>query len=563
MATPLPSLQPRWLPSRGPIGAIGASPLPAVVVGPQPRLPEARPGLGFDAMDFVRFGAALAAAPRSAWLELGRAGMGDALLGGLRAFSGSAADWLGEAVAKGALAWRLLEGLPGLGPLLRTFSGIADNFFDSLAYELLGLRGDPGDPPRGDIRCAAELPSLERFGTGALNYTAFSALPSGTEIAVQIDWLLRALLPGVWMFADDSPPVSFSELEVNALPPSPYGAPFTRAHWDIDDAEVEDPSRVRPGRPYAKAWKLGARRIGVEVGFLRLASFYPCARPTGLMTLLHEGDGERYYAHIQVDPVDQDGNFLAGSARATARLTGLVGTGHEETWRYNWRSFMRDEDGRARISAARGSHALSVLEGPTRAGSTFKGWLATDFYPGPSVQGTHRATSIAIADDREEIISLYYGRQMLGFPRGKTMKWGNRGTLGIAGVGFGGTGYDLWRDDCEKLDALLAFPLLALPEPAAQGDACGFGRPHTCAPPTALPDDSEDDGDRAAAVRTTDGLVIGLPGSLDVMTHRLAGDGQRASASPPLVGSLLHRRTTPGEAFARDALRVVRRDLRT
>ena len=505
MAQTLPSLTLRWHNGHGEVSA--PAPLPGLDTLVSAQIPpiDVLPGMGFDVLDVVKAGVNLVKNPLGALADIVRAGLGEAALAGMRAIGwgwlGAFADVVDDFGLLISAGWRLLERLPVIGGALQMVRHMGDNFLDTLAYELFGQRGNPGDPPRGNITCARQLPSSDRLSGGSLDYQQFVAVPSGVEIGRQIANLILPLMPEIWRFEDDAPPVEWRTLEGNADSPSLY--PGNQLNWDIDDEYAEHPRRQSPGRPYLKIWKLSDRRILAEIGALRLSSFWPCSRPDSPLHFEHEGDGERGFAHFQVDPIDASGNLNPAADKAVIRLTGLIGWGHGKPYAFGWDRLNRSDNGRVRMSTARGSHAVNILEGPGRSGTGFVNWLQSDYYPGPGTAGATASASMKIATDPEEVLNMYFGRQYYGFARSTEMRWGDRSPSGASDKG-----YELYKDDCDALGKVNIggeFPLLELPSSGpGSADRCGCGLNHRCSPPAAAPSDPLSPEQIAASVETTD-----------------------------------------------------------
>lgn len=490
MAKTLASLSLRWHNGRGAIGV--AAPLPGMdtIIGAQ-RLPiDVLPGMGLDILDVIKAGVELVNNPLDALSGMIGAVLGEGGLAIMRTIGRRwlkvTADILDDLGLLLRAGWELLEQCPLIGGFLQMVSHMGENFLDSLAYELLGGRADPANPPRGNIRCWRQIPASDTVGGGRLDYQQFRALPQGTEIARQIASLIRPLLPEIWRFEDDTPPVDWHQLCSSSKDPVIRGGSGSM-NWDIDDDEAE--LRVRPsaGLPYLKAWKYNDRRIVVEIGAIRLGSFWPCSQANSALTFEHEGDGERCYAHFQVDPLDDSGNLSRCAEKAVLRLTGLVGWGHGHAYPVAWDRITIGASGRAQLSTSRGSHAVSGVVGPAYSGSGLA-FFATDFYPGQGMSGVTSDSDGYIETESEHLLNLYYAIRYYGYADvpGAKMCWGNRSPAYVTSKG-----YDVYSEGCgsgDAVDYFAEFPLLDVPgaEESTEG-TCACGEKHEplpCRPTT-------------------------------------------------------------------------------
>ena len=358
--------------------------------------PDFGPGLGFDLLDLARMGVDLVTDPMGVLADLAKAGLGELITAIPGRFIDFLDDWGGLLLG----GWHLLEQFPVIGRLMSIVRGLATNFIDRIIFQLLGDVSDIYHPKVNPFKCPGALPTSK----GQLKFHGFyDAIPNGTEIAKRIMSILQEVLPTVYVFEDDAPALSWEGFDVVATK--------SRAskQWDIDDRYVTD-TGYQHGLPgsktmYVKAWKLSNRRILVEVGQLRCVSFIGCTRPTSPLVFEHEGDGERFYAHLQVDPTNT--MTPTTSEKAVVRLTGLVGTAHDGAFWYRWNQLNAHGD-RATLGVARGSHGTSVATGRATMGDAH--WylaLVLDYYPGPGDGGAGGSREF-VAEDQPAILKHLY-----------------------------------------------------------------------------------------------------------------------------------------------------------
>lgn len=358
------------------------------------------PSWGLDVLDLVRAGVELATDPLAFGAELMRGVLGEGLDWARRKLDGlldRVAPWVDDVSLALVALWEVCSVLPVTGPFIAAIEQMVSNFCDMVVFTLMGDVADPSNPDVGNLTCPGQLPVY----SGSLKYQDFKKLIAGEEIALRISSALVELLPTYYVFRDDAPPLSWATFEGRAT--------LREGHWDVDDDFATDMNRqhsLEPNPPlYVKAWKLNDRRILAEVGPLRCISFLPCSRVDEALVYEHEGDGEPFYAHIQVDPTDPASP--ADSELATLRLTGLIGQGHSEKHLFDWKQ-IEVRGARAGIGAARGSHATSVGQGRVRAGAdSFKNLLNVDYFPEPGETNVTTLRGFRIETDSTVLAHLY------------------------------------------------------------------------------------------------------------------------------------------------------------
>lgn len=420
------------------------------------------PRLGADVLDLVEAGMKLVQDPVAFGQELfkdalgaGLSGVGD-WLGGLGSFGAKLdgiLDTIDEWLAEGLLVWDLLKEFPVIGDYLRSAERFLDLALDSLFLELFGMRLDPNDPPRGDLACPGELPTAE----APIDWVRWQDIGCGEEVALRLQEVLEPLVPTIWHYADDSLPVDWDYFEEHCS----RGPTRDERSWRVEEAYARNPERPRSRAPYPymAAYKLTDRRILVELGFLRMGSFYPWSSPSAGYLYEHQGDGERLYLVVQVDPV---GDALT----AKATLIGVIGTGHGERWAYAWRHLRTGPDGRILATISRGSHATGILSGLVQSGNDgLLNFFGTECYPDPDDDDCAYGSSVNLPVDDDQdgthALKMVYGSALYyeteGWGDDPEIHWGDETTF----VGVS-SGYKAWdgAPDSEIVAKAMAFDLL-------------------------------------------------------------------------------------------------------
>lgn len=321
---------------------------------------------------------------------------------------------LGDAWPKvfGSLAttWVILRDTPFIGDFLRSAESLAANFFDTMAYWITGQMIGFNDAPPGNVPCRRLLPITQarillRASGSSSQYPDFLSVPHRGEITWQIESLLEEIAPVVFEFIDDSPSISIATM----LDHGEWGGDDKKRNLDMHD-ETHDPTflaRERKG-PYLHAWKLDDRHFVVGAGFLRAMSYWGAPHPDNELVLEHEGDGEHAYLVFQVDEIDvSEGEPRLGRARPVRVLAGAHG--HDRV--YDWDK-LNVIDRRVRLTIARGSHAISIVEGRQQASPRFP--FNADYHAGPNTQGCSAGHSHLIADEVQAV--AIYGADVTQYP---------------------------------------------------------------------------------------------------------------------------------------------------